>query len=268
MSRQARIALGLAVLLALSGCLGAIRGPQAMDDEALDQEPAEPYNFDADVDAHITVTSDATFRAVYRVGDREELELFRRDGLGGRNALSVRAVRFQYANGTVITGSEFDERGGEITETREEVKIVLPADATGGKLAFTADSTPKRFAIPAFLEGSYHLVLPPDRSIDFFLFSNVHPRGYETRTVDGQTHIEWENVESDSVLVRFYHERDLTLFGGGVLVLGTIAVVGLNYYRRKIEELERQRKEMGLDVEEELEEADDEFDDGPPPGMR
>lgn len=264
MNRRARVAVGLAVLLVLSGCLGAIRGPQPVDDETLDEEPAQPYAFDADADAHITVTADATFQAVYRVQD-DEVELFRRDGLGGRNALNVRAVRYQYPNGTVITGSEFDDRGGEVTRSREEVRVELPEDAEGGKLAFTADSTPKRFALPTFVKGSYHLVLPPDRRVDFFLFGKVHPRNHEVRTVDGQTHIVWEDVQSESVMVRFYHQRDLGLFGAAIAVLGLVAIVGLGYYRRQIERLRQRREEMGLDVETE---DDDEFDRGPPPGMR
>jgi len=53
------------------------------------------------------------------------------------------------------------------------------------------------------------------------------------------------------------------VLGGIVAVLGIVLVAGLIYYLRQIRELERRREEMGLDVDTE----DDEFDDGPPPGM-
>jgi len=76
-------------------------------------------------------------------------------------------------------------------------------------------------------------------------------------------HIRWENPDRN-VFVRYYLQRDILIFGGLVAVLGAVMVGGLIYYLRQIRELENKRKEMGLDVEAD----DDEFDDGPPPGMR
>jgi hypothetical protein len=49
-----------------------------------------------------------------------------------------------------------------------------------------------------------------------------------------------------------------------VVVFSLIGGGGLLYYRRQIEALREQREELGLDVETD----DDEFDRGPPPGMR
>jgi hypothetical protein len=97
------------------------------------------------------------------------------------------------------------------------------------------------------------------------VFGQVSPRGYETGR-DGQvTQIRWdEAVTSRSVLVQFYLQRDLTIFAGLVLVFSLIGGGGLLYYRRQIEALREQREELGLDVETD----DDEFDRGPPPGMR
>nr|WP_274326221.1 DUF5803 family protein [Halosimplex aquaticum] len=49
----------------------------------------------------------------------------------------------------------------------------------------------------------------------------------------------------------------------GILTL--VGIGGALYYLRQIRVLERRREEIGLDVETETDEFDD---DGPPPGMR
>lgn len=268
MNRRALLAvLAFGVLVVTSGCLGLMTGP--VDEEQLDQPPAEPYEWDADVDVHITITTDVTFRAVYQVeGEREELHVFRRDGLGGQNPIPVRSVRYQYPNGTVIDGSELRERGGDVVETNDEVVLRFPDDRPleePGKVAFTSDSTPKRFSLPVFIEGSYEVVLPERRYVDFFLFGNVNPPEDEREIIDERTHLRWEEVTSRSIVIHFYMDRDLPIFGGLVGILSVVAVVGVLRYRRKIRELREQREEMGLDVEDD----DDDFDDrGPPPGMR
>ncbi|SEO76816.1 hypothetical protein SAMN04487948_10513 [Halogranum amylolyticum] len=262
-----RLVLGtasLVVLLLSAGCLGAVMGPQDVSDERLNEPPAAAYEWDSDRDAHITVTENASFAAVYDVNETE-VQLFRRDGLGGRNAISVSALQYRYENGTVVGGTEFRERGGTVKQTNDAVTVTLPQDArdSPGELAFTSSSTPKRFALPTFVKGSYEVVLPPDRRIDFFLFGQVRPT-YTERTVDDQsrTHVLWDDVQSDSILVQFYLQRDLTIFGGIAAVGVVVAVAGLFYYKRQIEALEDQRRDMGLNVDIE----DD--DDGPPPGMR
>lgn len=257
--RRALALVGLAVLSMTAGCFG----PGAIPQEQLDSEPDESYTWDADVDAHIVVQSDGQFRAVYRLSERET-ELFRRDGFGSRNPLDVSALRYRYPNGTVVNGTELEARGGSIQRSRSEVTVTLPSDAPAdGRLAFTAGSTPKRFALPTFVKGSYEVVLPPNRRVDFPVFGSVSPPASRTEVVDGQTHIYWDEVTSDSITVQFYLQRDLTIFGVAVAVLVTVGLGGLLYYRRKIEAIRRQREELGLDVETD----DDEFDRGPPPGM-
>lgn len=247
-------AFALATLILSSGCLG-IFGPDSVSDEQLDAEPSEPYAWNASVDAHITVTEDAQFRAVYQLNG-SSVELYRRDGFGGRNAIPISAVRYRYPNGTVVAGSEFDERGGGIERTRDEVRVQTPADG-GGKLAFTSESSPKRFTLPTFVEGSYEVVLPPDRRIDFPVFGSATPRGYETFQRGDRTHVRWDEVTSRSVIVQFYHQRDLYIFGGLAGVLLLVGGGGALYYHRQLEALRNQRREVGLDVED---------DDGPPPG--
>jgi hypothetical protein len=260
MNRRHLLALvGLAVLALTAGCFG----PGSISSEQLNQEPAEPYAWETERDVHITVQTDSSFRGVYNVsGAGESIELFRRDGFGGRNPLDVRAVRYRYPNGTVITGGELEARGGGVDRSRETVTVTFPENASGGQLAFTAGATPKRFSLPVFVEGSYEVVLPPNRRVDFPVFGTVSPRGSTAETVDGQTHIRWEAVTSRGITVQYYLQRDIPIFGGIAAVSLVIGLSGAYYYKRQIEQLRAVREEMGLDVDVE------EKDDGPPPGMR
>jgi hypothetical protein len=265
--RRAAALLAVGLLVVTAGCAGAFSG--SVSDEQLGQEPAEPYRWDAETDVYIDVTEDATFRAVYDVPtNRSTMELYRRDGFGGTNPIPVRAVRYRYPNGTEINGTQFDAHGGSIERTNDAVVVEFPHEGdewdenATATFAFTSDSTPKRFSLPTFREGSYELVLPPNRSVDFFLFGNVIPRNHNRTVVDNRVHIRWDDVTSRSIVVQFYLERDLYVFGGLFGLFGVVAVAGLLYYRRQIEEL-RERREM-VDVETD---PDDEFRDEPPPGM-
>lgn len=260
-----RLLLGgamLALLAVTAGCLGG----GSVSDESLDAEPRASYDWNETETVHISIQDNARFRAVYEL-NQSEIELFRRDGFGGRNPISVEAVRYRYPNGTVVSGSAFDERGGGVTRTRDVTRVTLPSDASaGGKLAFTAGSTPKRFSLPVFVEGSYEVVLPEDRRVDFFLFGSVSPGGSErTRDDAGRTHLAWENVTSRSVVVQFYLQRDLYIFGGIAAVLLVVGAVGSLYYRRQIEELRQKRREVGPD---DIDVDVDDDREGPPPGMR
>ena len=262
--------VALAGLLALSGCTGLLGGGSVSDDQLDAEPPGGEYawneSVESDLDARITVREDATFSAVYAV-DGGEIELFRRDGLGGQNPLSVRAVRYRYPNGTVITGTELRERGA-VERTRDEVRIDLPGegDVEGDRVAFSAESTPKRFSLPTYVKGSYEVVLPPNRRASLPVFGDVTP-GRATTSIDDRNrlHVRWEEVERDSVIVQFYLPQDIRIFGGVFALLLLVGGGGLLYYRRQIDRLRERREEMGLDVDTD---TDDIGDDGPPPGMR
>ena len=172
--------------------------------------------------------------------------------------------RSRYPNGTVITGSELADRGA-VERTRDVVRIDFPGegDVEGDRIAFTAGSTPKRFVLPTYVKGSYEVVLPPNRRVEVFPFGKVNPGGYTVESDGDQRIIRWESVETDSISVQFYLQRDLYIFGGAAVVLAIVGAGGLFYYKRRIEALRRQREELGLDVDTE----DDEFSDDPPPGM-
>jgi len=260
MNRRLLLAAACLALLAVtSGCLGIGTGP--VGEETLDSDPAEPYEWETNRTAHITVQENTQFRAVMDI-NQSTLDLFRRDGFGGSNPLSIEAVRYRYPNGTVVTGSELRARGGEVRETRDETVVELPPNAPeNGTLAFTSSGTPKRFTLPTYVDGTYEVVLPEDREIEFPIFGQVSPGNYETVRDDrGRVRIAWaEPVTADTVSVRYYLGRDLYIFAG---VLGAIVLVGIGgllYRRRQIERLRKRRLEMGIDTE-----TDD--DDPPGPG--
>ena len=250
MNRRLGLAVvGLVVLLSTAGCLGYITGGGEISAEQLNQEPAEPYDWETDRDARLTLHTADEVQAVYDVNASQELRLYTPAGLGREEPLDVSAVRFRYAdNGTVITGTEIRDRGGRVEQTTDEVDVTVP-DADG-QLAFSAPVTPRRLALPVYVEGSYEVVLPPDYRMDFFLFSNTAPRGAETEIVDNRVHVRWAEVTGPTLLVQYYLERDLYVFGGAAALLSLIGVGGLYYYRRQIDRLHDVRVEMGLDTEE------------------
>ncbi|WP_435125268.1 DUF5803 family protein [Halobaculum sp. D14] len=262
--RRLAAAAALVGVVLLSGCLGVFGG--SVSDQRLDQEPAGgSYAWNQSADVHITVHTDATFEAVYTV-NRSELTLYREDGLGGRNPLSVRAVRYRYPNGTVINGSTLQERGA-VEQTRSAVVIRFPGtgDVEGDQVAFTASSSPKRFSLPTYVDGSYEVVLPPNRRVSMPVFGQVSPGDYDTRVDDaGRLHITWADVGAEHVVVQFYTMNDLRMLAALVGLLALIGGGGLLYFRYQIRELRRQREELGLDVDIE----DDDFGRDPPPGMR
>lgn len=245
-------AFGLAALLLMSGCLGIGTGP--VPAEELDSAPDQSYAWNSTHDVDITVQENTQFRMVINATDRE-LRLFRRS-IGGTNPLSVSAVRYQYPNGTIINGSTFQSRGGEVRQTREETVIGFPDSDSQppGKIAFTSSGNRKRFSLPTYVDGSYQLTLPPNRRVEFPIFGSVSPGGSQKR-IDEQNRLEitWESMDAETASARFYLQRDLYIFGG---VLGGIILVGLGglyRYRQRIHRLRKERQEMGLDIE-----ADDE----------
>jgi hypothetical protein len=257
-----RLALGVLLVIAAvsgAGCLDYATGGGEITAETLDQEPPVAYQWDADADVYIDVSSDATFTATYNVTGVEELRLYRTSFRGLEEPTSISAFRYQYPNGTVLSGSEFRARGGEIEQTPDEVFVRFGEQFQGGRIGIHANSIPKRLSLPVYVEGSHEIVLPPDRQVDFWLFGNVAPRGYETEIENGRQHISWDDVSSGTILVQFYLERDLSVFAVVMTVATAIGIGGAVYYKRRLDRLKRQRQEMGLDVE-----ADEPDDDSPP----
>ncbi|MFB6177499.1 MAG: DUF5803 family protein [Halobaculum sp.] len=262
-TRRTRAALALGVLLLLSGCTGLLGG--GLGEERLNRTPpGGDYEWNASADVHVTIHENTTFEGVYRA-EGSKIELYRRDGFGGRNPLSASAIRYQYPNGTAINGSELADRA-RVERTREAVIIEYPnGDVAGDEIAFTATSSPKRFALPTFVKGDYEILLPPGREISLPVFGRVSPPADTFSEPDAQNrvHVTVNDVKTDSVIVQFYLPRDLRILAVILTIASVIAGGGVAYYLRQIEQLRKRREEMGLDVDTE----DDDFGRDPPPGM-
>ncbi|MFP8955265.1 DUF5803 family protein [Natrialbaceae archaeon A-CW3] len=244
----------VALLMVTAGCSMIFGG---ISDETLDEE--QDYDDLRDREANVTIDvgsggfiRSGEFRAVYDLNDTEELSLYRstfyRD-----DALDIRAVRYWYPNGTELTGSEI-----HVDQGRSSTEVRVPDG--NGTLAFTGDASQRSFYVPAFVDDSYEVILPEGyRSTNFF-FGQVSPGGYERELQDDQEHLTWEHADS-SISIQFYASRDVPIFIGVLVLVTTVGGALIGYYYRQVKQLEKQRKEMGIDVE-----IDDDDRKRPPPG--
>ena len=281
MDRRLLAAVAVAVLLGLSGCSTPF-GDDAASPEALSADA--DYDFDTDRDASITVNED-NYTAVYAISDpdRETVELYTTDSLTVEQPLAVRGLQFRYANasrvpnGTVIryTNADDADDGGATrvypngtTEPTDALTVETTGDRTvvglpeaAGTLAFTAPKDGKELAIRPPVNGSFELALPPGTDAALPLLSQTRPSNDDRRTVDGRVHLLWEEVDTSVLVVRWYLNRDLLLFGGLAAVGVAVGLAGAGYYYLQLRRARRRREAEGLDV--------DYDDDGrdPPPGM-
>jgi len=240
-------ALGLVVVL--TGCLGG-GGPS---DEELNQNAT--YDWNTTANGTLWISADS-YKSVYRIDNRTHFSVYQRDAFNNRNPLPIRALKFRYPNGTVVNATAF-----EVNTNDDRTRMKLPN--RDGRLAFTAEKNGKSVRTPTFADGSYEVVLPRSTNVGIPLLSRVNPGGYERDRVDGRVHLRWSDADSDTLLVEYYLDRDILIFGGFFGLLLLVAVGGSAYYWRQIRTLEKRREEVGLDVEDE----DDPRDQGPPPGM-
>lgn len=285
-----RLLVGVALLgtmLALSGCT-SVFGPGPVQEGALADEPVPSYDWNQTEDAYIEVNR-GNYTSVYAVGNRTTgsteagenftMELYTRDALGTDQPIDPEALRFRYENGSVLRYQETDDganlvmlKDGEtvdvpdsklaVSKSRRRTTVRLPTNETG-QLAFTAPKNGKQVATPTFVEGSYEMVLPEGARVGLPILAQVQPGQSSAERIDGQVHVRWDSVSrARSVLVRYYLQRDLFLFGGLVALMLILGTGGAAYYYLQIRETVKRREEVGLDV-------DIEDDDGrdPPPGM-
>jgi len=263
MRRRLVLALGLlAVLVALGGCT-SLFGGGGPDETELNRNAT--YDWDTNATTVYNV-SKSQFTGILTVENESYLELYQRDELGTEAPLDVAALRFRFPNGTVVAPANRSNFGVEHGQSR--ANVTLPQ--AGGQVAFTSDRpNAKRFAIPMFVDSphSVEVVLPPQARVGVPLLSKVSPGGSTTDVPENSNRmtVRWDEAERGPILVRYYLARDLLLFGGIGGILTLVGVGGALYYLRQIRVLERRREEIGLDVEMDGDEFDD---DGPPPGMR
>jgi len=255
--RRRLVALGLlACLVALAGCSSVFGGGPS------DAQLNKNATHDWDTNASTTISlSRSSFSTVIDAENQTTFKLYRTGSLGDEDPLSIRALRFRYANGTVVRANESSmtvKTGGSRTN--------LTVPTTEGKVAFKADRpTGKRFITPFFVDGkhSVEVTMPSGARVGIPFLSSVSPGSSDRWVEDGRMTVRWESVKNGPLELRYYLQRDIYLFGGLAVVLFVAGVGGIAYYLRQIRVLERRREEIGLDVDAE----DDEFDDGPPPGM-
>jgi hypothetical protein len=286
-----RLAAGvvlLGALLALGGCT-SVFGPGSVQSGALAEDPGSPYDWTEDADGYIEVNKN-NFTSVYAVGNRTTgsreagenftMGLYTRDALGTDQPVDPTALQFRYENGTVLRYQETDDgnanlvmlKEGEtidvpdsklaVSKSRRRTTVRLPTNETG-KLAFTTPKNGKQVATPTFVEGSYEMVLPEGARVGLPVLAQVQPTRTSAERIDGNVHVRWDSVSrARSVLVRYYLQRDLFLFGGLVALMLVLGTGGALYYYLQIRETVKRREEVGLDI-------DIEDDDGrdPPPGM-
>lgn len=258
MNRRVLLAVGLvALLVGLAGC-ASFFGPGQPDPDDLSANAT--YDWDTNATTTYNV-SRGSYTAVIDIENRSSLVVYGRDELGTDQPLPLRALKFRYENGTVVTAN-----ASALGARNEGQRTNVSLPGTAGKLAFSAPRpNAKRFSTPVFVEGSHAVVLPRRARVGIPLLSQVSPPADGTTVERNRMTVRWADLDRGPVVVRYYLQRDVLLFGGMGAVLAVVGIVGALYYYRQIRTLEKKREEIGLDVETE----DDDFgDDGPPPGMR
>lgn len=277
----------LAALLVLAGCSSPL-GPGPVQEGELAAEPGDSYDWSRSVDGYLEVNEN-NYTAVYRVANRTtgsteagenfSMELYTRDALGTDQPLDPTALQFRYENGTRLRYQERDDnvslvmvRNGTATDvpdeklavskSRRRTTVQLPTNQSG-KLAFTAPKNGKQVATPTFIEGSYEMLLPAGGRIGLPVLAQVQPSRSSAERTGGRVLVQWDSVaRAQSVLVRYYLERDLFIFGGLVALMLLVGTAGAAYYYLQIRETVKRREEVGLDVD-----IDDDDGRDPPPGM-
>ncbi|AGB15896.1 hypothetical protein Halru_1282 [Halovivax ruber XH-70] len=231
-------ALAVTALLLVAGCTS-----NQIPDEQLDSE----YDYSDLRERNATVAidleaggllDDGSFAAVYDLEDTDEIDVYR-SGLFSDSPLDVESVRFWYANGTVVNGSELAVDRGQSQTT-----ISLPA--SNGTVAFSGAAGKKSFSLPAFRSGSYNVTLPANQRSSSLILGSVSPGGFERSIHDDTETLQWESVD-EPLSLQYYHERDVWIFYGAIalaVVGGGIAAAAT--YRR-LAQLRRQRAEMGIE---------------------
>lgn len=252
MDSRAKSTISLVILVVLAGCAGL---GSVTSEEQLAADPPSEYQWDAEANTSITIEN-GYYLAVYRIDGQTDFRFHRSTAYGDDRPISMRSVQFRYPNGTVVNTSEID-----VHETRSGVHVSLPTDQ--GQFAYTGSHRSRNFDTGVYVSGSHEIILPASYHVENLILGTVRPGGYETDRVDDRLRLRWDSVGSSTIIVRYYRERDVTLFTSLVIIASTVAAGALLYVFRQVQELRRRREGMGLDID-----ISDDDRRRPPPGMR
>lgn len=279
-----RLALGLlgVGLLALTAGCTSFLGPGEPDPG--DLAANETYEWDTGVSADIDVNK-RNVTAVFAVANRTDglddadptFRFYGRGTLATEQPQRLTAVQFRYPNGTHVTFETIDGEARSVVtytngttaqlpvlrveRTTDRTVVHLPANESG-QLGVTLPKEGKQVTLPSYVEGSYRMQLPENARVGVPLLSQVRPSA-SNRTMNGEELIlSWENVEAPTLVVRYYLQRDLLLFGGLAIGATIIGIGGALYYYRQVRATQRKREEVGLDID-----IEDDDRNRPPPGM-
>lgn len=258
MNKRRRALLALVAVVFLAGC--GLFGGGEIDEDDLVGEQEYNWESNATTAVDLSVSSNA-YAAVVDVEGQSSLEVYRVSTFRGDSSVSIEALQFQFPNGTIVDATH---QNLTAIEGSDETTINLPAE--NGSVGFTASRDGKRYSSPVFVDGDYEIELPESTRVGIWGLSRTSPSPDETVLEDDQMTLHWEDMErGDAISIRYYLVRDMYLFGGLLAISLSLAIGGFTYYYRQIRRAQAKREEVGLDVDME---DDDLEDDGPPPGMR
>lgn len=281
MTRRVYAAVALVLLLSLSGCTTFFGDDAA---STVDLSANATYDFDTERDASIVVNKE-NYTAVYDVSSRtnETVALYSTDSLSIEQPLAIRGLQYRYANGTrfpngtMLRYTEGDAPNATrhypngttesvdtmaVSTTGKRTKVDIPDEP--GQLAFTAPKDGKELAIRPPVNGSFELALPPKTDARLPLLSQVRPSNDGRETDGDRVVLTWQDIEDPDplLIVRWYLDRDLLLFGGLAALALAVGLLGAAYYYRQVQQARRRRKAEGIDID-----YDDDEGRDPPPGM-
>ncbi len=258
MNHKRRALLAVVIAVFISGC-GFFGGGEISDDDLLEEQE---YNWESNATATFDLdVSSSAYATVIDVEGQDELEIHRESTFRGDRSVSIEALQFRFTNGTVVDASH---SGLTAIEGSDETTIELPAE--NGSVGYTAPRSGKSWSTPTFVDGQHRLDLPESTRVGVPMLSRTSPSSDDSVVEDDQMSLYWDDIEEgDRLSVRYYLVRDLYLFGGLFAIAVSLGIGGVTYYYRQIRRAKKKREDVGLDIDMEDDDIDD---DGPPPGMR